>query len=114
MGATRKKLPSLSEEWFDLINVSLWLLGILIVLTSVLSAVYSIRSRRTADGRLRGLYGARMNISMGLMLIFIALLQMFLFPGSTIRVIVGAVFMLIGLFNLFAGLRNHSFFSKAG
>jgi len=49
-----------------------------------------------------------MNIAMGVMLILLALIQMLLFAGSTLRVIVGAVFLLLGLFNLFAGLRNHS------
>jgi hypothetical protein len=95
-----------------LINNLMWALSALIVLTSVLSAVFSFRSRRSADGRLRGLYAARMNISMGLMLIFIALIQMFMFAGSTMRVIVGAIFILMGLFNLFAGIRNHAIFSK--
>jgi len=53
-----------------------------------------------------------MNISMGLMLIFMAMVQMLLFTGSTIRVIVGAVFIVVGLFNLFAGIRNHNSYAK--
>jgi cytochrome c biogenesis protein CcdA len=89
-----------------------WALGLLIVVTSVLSAVFSYRARRSSDARLRGLNAARMNIMMGLMLIFIALIQMILFTGSTLRVVIGALFMIIGLFNLFAGLRNHSHFSR--
>ena len=97
-----------------MVNVLMWVLGALVVLTSVLSVVYSVRYRRAADGRIRGLFAARMNVSMGLMLIFIAIIQMFLFSGSTVRVIVGALFLLIGLFNLFAGMRNHSHFSRMG
>lgn len=96
-----------------MVQVLLWVFAILIIATSVMSAVYSYRSRRTADAKLRGLYAARMNISMGLMLIFIALIQMFLFSGSTLRVVVSGLFMLLGLFNLFAGLRNHSHFKRA-
>jgi hypothetical protein len=92
----------------------MWVLGALIVLTSFLSVFFSIRARRSADGRLRGLYAARMNISMGVMLILIAIIQMFMFSGSTLRVIIGAVFMLLGLFNLFAGMRNHGYFSRMG
>ncbi|WP_420888798.1 YtpI family protein [Cohnella candidum] len=97
-----------------MINAIQWVLGALIILTSLSSVFFSVRSRRSANGRLRGLYAARMNVSMGLMLLFIALIQMTLFSGSTVRVIVGALFFLVGLFNLFAGLRNHSHFSRQG
>jgi uncharacterized membrane protein len=53
-----------------------------------------------------------MNICMGLMLIFIAALMMILFTGSSVKVVVGGLFILLGLFNLFAGLRNHSHFAR--
>jgi hypothetical protein len=96
-----------------LVGVLLWVFAALIIVSSVSSAVFSFRARRATDVKLRGLYAARMNISMGLMLIFIALLQMFLFSGSTLRVVIGALFMLLGLFNLFAGLRNHSHFNRS-
>jgi formate hydrogenlyase subunit 3/multisubunit Na+/H+ antiporter MnhD subunit len=89
-----------------------WVFGALIIVTCFLSALYSFRSRRTRDGRLRGLYASRMNISMGLMLIFIAALLMIVFTGSSVKVVVGALFILLGLFNLFAGLRNHSHFAR--
>lgn len=95
-----------------MVNVLLWVFGALIIVTSAMSAVYSFRSRRTTDKRLHGLYASRMNISMGLMLIFIALIQMFMFSGSSLRVAVGALFLLLGLFNLFAGMRNHSYFTR--
>jgi uncharacterized membrane protein HdeD (DUF308 family) len=95
-----------------LVNVITWVLGALIVLSCIGSVVFSFRYRRSSDGRIRGLNAARMNICMGLMLVFIALIQMFLFSGSTLRVIIGAVFLLLGLFNLFAGLRNHAYYSR--
>ncbi|MFC4304807.1 YtpI family protein [Cohnella boryungensis] len=95
-----------------MVNALQWAFGALIIVACFFSAVYSYRSRRTKDGRLRGLYASRMNISMGLMLIFIAIIQMFMFTGSSVRVAVGAVFCLLGLFNLFAGLRNHSHFTR--
>jgi len=95
-----------------MVNAMQWVFGALIIITVFLSALYSFRSRRSTDGRLRGLYASRMNISMGLMLIFIAIIQMFMFSGSSVRVVVGALFFLLGLFNLFAGLRNHSHFSR--
>jgi hypothetical protein len=95
-----------------MVNLLQWLFGILIIVTCVLSASYSFRSRRANDGLLRGLHTSKMNISMGLMLIFIAIIQMFLFSGSSLRVVIGALFFLLGLFNLFAGLRNYSQFTR--
>ena len=89
-----------------------WLIMAIITVTLIMTVFYSYRSRRSTDGRLRGLYAARMNIVMGIMLLFIAIIQMFLFPGSTLRVIIGAIFMLLGLFNLFAGIRNHGYFTR--
>lgn len=95
-----------------MINALQWILGIIVAVTAVLSFIFSYRSRRSADPILRGLNASRMNICIGLMLIFLALIQMVLFSGSTLRVVVGAVFMLLGLFNLFAGLRNHAYFTR--
>lgn len=87
-----------------------WVLIILICMTSGLSVYFSFRSRREQATALRGLYAAKMNICMGFMLLFIASIQIFMFTASTVRVIVGAVLLVIGLFNLFAGIRNHSHF----
>jgi hypothetical protein len=95
-----------------LVNILQWGLGLLILATSVMSAVFSYRARRSQEPKVRGLNAARMNICMGLMLIFIALIQMTMFSGSSVRVIVGALFMVIGLFNLFSGLRSHSFLTR--
>ncbi len=83
-----------------------------VVVTSLLSFWYSSRRRRADSVKKTGLYTAKMNICMGLMLLFIATIQILLFEGSTVRVIVGSIFLLIGLFNLFAGLRNHSVYSR--
>ncbi|EFM10240.1 conserved hypothetical protein [Paenibacillus curdlanolyticus YK9] len=85
-----------------------WILFAGIILTSVLSVINSFKSRRAQAIAERGLYAARTNIYMGIMLMLIALIQMLMFSGSTLRVIIGAVFLVIGLFNLFAGLRNRS------
>lgn len=87
-----------------------WLLSGGIIVTLLLTVFYSYKSRRNTDGRLRGLYAARTNICMGFMLVFMALIQMVLFAGSSLRVVIGAVFLLLGLFNLFAGLKNHGLF----
>ncbi|MWC27003.1 YtpI family protein [Paenibacillus sp. MMS18-CY102] len=85
-----------------------WILFAGIILTSVLSVINSFKSRRAKSVAERGLHGARTNIYMGIMLMLIALIQMLMYSGSTLRVIVGAVFLVMGLFNLFAGLRNRS------
>lgn len=90
----------------------LFIAGILISL--LFSVFFSMRSRRASEPRLRGLYAARMNIAMGCMLILMAGIQMIMFTGDTVRVIVGSLFLLLGLFNLFAGLRNHKHYSALG
>lgn len=74
------------------------------------SAFYSIRYRRQTDPALRGLFAARMNICMGAMLLGIAAIQTATFAMSTGRLILAVLFALIGLYNLFAGIRNHSYF----
>ena len=79
-----------------------------VILLSLLSTVfYSFRSRTQKDAYLRGLLAAKMNISMGFMLVAMALLQIFLFEANTIRTILGIIFLLLGLFNFFSGVRNH-------
>ena len=95
-----------------MILVLQWALLALVAVLSALTVRYSFKSRRAGDPRLRGLYGARMNISMGSMVIGIACLYMLLFSGSTLKVIVGAVLILLGLFNIFAGLRNYAVYSR--
>lgn len=87
-----------------------WVLAAGILAALIATAYYSLRYRRSPDPRTRGLYNARMNIVMGVMLILIAAMQALL-PGSTIRVVIGALFLVLGLFNLFAGLRNHSIYN---
>ncbi|WP_339207803.1 YtpI family protein [Paenibacillus sp. FSL K6-3182] len=89
-----------------------WLLVPGILITLVLSAVFSFKSRRSTDARTRGLFTARMNISMGAMLLFIALVQLFLSGESTLRIVIGAIFLVIGVFNVFAGLRTLSAYSS--
>ncbi|WP_337099614.1 YtpI family protein [Paenibacillus sp. YIM B09110] len=85
-----------------------WLLLPCILVTLVLSVVFSLKSRRGTDAKLRGVNAAKMNISMGVMLMFIALVQLFLSNESTVRIVIGSLFLVLGVFNLFAGLRNLS------
>ncbi|CAM2969572.1 YtpI family protein [Paenibacillus sediminis] len=95
-----------------MILVIKYVLYALFIITSIGSAVNSYRSHRASDPIDRGLFGSRMNIFMGSMLIVLALIQMFVYSGSTLLVVIGAVFMVLGAFNIFAGLRNYNHFSK--
>jgi hypothetical protein len=89
-----------------------WILILGIAVTSVLSVYYSFKSRRASQNRTKGLYSARMNISMGIMLLLIAIIQLFMYTASSVQVIVGCLFALLGLFNLFAGIRNHGLYGS--
>ncbi|MCZ8513431.1 YtpI family protein [Paenibacillus filicis] len=86
--------------------------SVLIVIALLFSVYYSFRYRRESDPKLRGLYASRMNIAMGVMLIFIAVTQLFFFTDSVLRRIFGTVCLLLGLWNLFAGIRSHSHYSR--
>lgn len=86
---------------------------IAVILATLFASVYfSFKYRRQTTRKARGLNAAKMNMSMGVMLVAISLVQLLLFTGSSVRVVVGAVMLLLGLFNLFAGLRNHALFSR--
>lgn len=93
-------------EWIQSI------LFILVLLSFFASIYFSITYRRQKDPTLRGLFMARMNISMGLLLIFLSIIQLFLFTPSNTRVALGLIFFLVGLFNLFSGIRNHGIYSR--
>ncbi|MBP2002543.1 hypothetical protein J2Z69_003629 [Paenibacillus shirakamiensis] len=83
-----------------------------LIIACVCSLFFSFKSRRSLDAHTRGVSGARMNVSMGAMLISLALIQMFIFSGSTLRVVIGALFLVLGAFNIFAGLRNLTLYSR--
>lgn len=96
--------------WTQFISNSILLA--IVVICAILSVVFSLKYRRASDDAIRGLHQARMNISMGIMLIAIALIQIFLFEANWLRTIIGAIFLLLGLFNLFAGLRNQRIYKQ--
>ena len=83
-----------------------------ITLSLILAVVYSVKARRAADAKKRGLHAARMNLSIGTLMMLFAFVQLVLFEPDTIRIIVGSAFFLIGFFNLFAGLRNYGYYSR--
>jgi glucose uptake protein GlcU len=84
-----------------------------VIILSLLSTVfYSYRSRTHSDALKRRVLTAKMNISMGFMLVAMAMLQIFLFEANTMRTILGIIFLLLGLFNFFSGVRNHMHYSS--
>jgi multisubunit Na+/H+ antiporter MnhG subunit len=95
-------------------NIFMYVIYFAIFASTLYSLYNSFAARRSQDPIRRGLLSARMNIGMGTMLTLFAFIQLFLFQsaneGSTIRVIIGALFLLLGLFNIFAGLRNRKIF----
>ncbi|MFD2876568.1 YtpI family protein [Paenibacillus rhizoplanae] len=46
------------------------------------------------------------------MLVTLSLMSMFMFRGSTLNVVIEAAFLLLGLFNIFSGLRSYSYYSR--
>jgi hypothetical protein len=74
------------------------------------SIYYSVRFRREQKPNHKGLLQAKQNISMGVMLTVLALYPLLVITGSSVSIVIGAMFLLIGLFNLFAGIRNHTIY----
>ncbi|SFS44430.1 YtpI family protein [Paenibacillus sp. 453mf] len=95
-----------------MLDVVRYLLFALFILSTICAGFTSIRGRRASDFLKRGLYQAMTNIWMGIMLIVLALIQMFMFSGSTVAVIVEGMFLVLGAFNLFAGIRNRIHYSQ--
>ncbi|MBB6019022.1 magnesium-transporting ATPase (P-type) [Paenibacillus sp. JGP012] len=95
-----------------LIEVFKYVLIALFAIVMICSALNSIRSRRTPDPHLAGLYRSWTNIWMGCMLMLLALILMFVYTGSTLSVIVEALFLVMGAYNVFAGLRNRSYYAR--
>ncbi|MEK3794807.1 YtpI family protein [Paenibacillus sp. FSL R7-0204] len=89
-----------------------YLLFALLVIFMVCAAAYSISSRRTADPLIQGTRRSIMNMLLGGMLVTLSLMSMFIFRGSTLNVVIEAAFLLLGLFNIFSGLRSFSYYSR--
>lgn len=93
----------------DLLRMAFYLV---IGFTLGFSIYYSFKHRRQTDPVRRSLFASKMNISLGIMLVSLSIIQFFWFTPSNARIIIGLLFFLLGLFNLFSGLRNHAYFSK--
>lgn len=88
----------------------LYILAVLFMLASIF---YSFKQRRADSPKAQGLAASKMNISMGMMLLLLGSIQLFLNTQSWIHFTVGVIFTLLGLFNLFAGIRNHNAFRRS-
>ncbi|MCE3200066.1 hypothetical protein JI735_20415 [Paenibacillus sonchi] len=89
-----------------------YVLFILMIICLIGAAVYSYTSRRAQNPLDKGAKRSIMNILLGAMLVSLSLICMFVFRGSTVNVIIEAVFLLIGAFNIFSGLRSYGFYSR--
>ncbi|WP_379164432.1 YtpI family protein [Paenibacillus sp. sgz5001063] len=87
-----------------------YVLFILMMVCMIGAAVYSFYSRRAQDPLEKGVKRSIMNILLGAMLVSLSLICMFVFRGSTVNVIIEALFLLIGAFNIFSGLRSYGFY----
>lgn len=85
---------------------------ILTILSLLGSVMFGIRARTHKDPLARGLFAARTNICMGALLLSVVALQLLDFKMSWVRLFVLVLFGLLGLFNLFAGLRSHAQYSR--
>ena len=95
-----------------MLDVIRYAVFIIFVISVCAAAWYSLNARRKADPAERGIAFAAMNIWMGVMLIALSVVAMLLFSGSTPAVIVEAVFMVLGAFNIFSGLRSRTYFTR--
>jgi ABC-type transport system involved in multi-copper enzyme maturation permease subunit len=82
------------------------------VIQLAFTVYFSFRARRNNDPIVRGLYFAKMNITIGLLFLTLAIVQLFTAPFKNLLVGFAIFVLLIGLYNLFVGLRNHSTFSR--
>jgi amino acid transporter len=104
--------PDTSYTWAQFIGSSVLL--IVMCLCACLSVFYSFRYRRSTDPAVRGLNQAKTNINMGITLIAMSLILILTYEANWLRAIIGAIFLLMGLFNLFAGIRNRRIFLNIG
>lgn len=89
-----------------------YLLFALLVAFMIAAAVYSYSSRRARDPLIKGIKRSIMNVLLGAMLVALSLMSMFIFRGSTLNVVIEAAFLLLGFFNIFSGLRSHSYYNR--
>ncbi len=89
-----------------------WIVFSLLIVQLLLTVYFSVRARTTLEPLRRGIFFARMNIMIGVTFLTLSLAQLFLSPYSWWRVSFAILVMLIGLYNLYVGIRNHGFYTR--
>lgn len=111
-------LVSSLEKWYGFFRGGCLMLSMVIVTTVVaglaFSFYYSFKSRRMKDPVHVRFYQSKMNISIGVALVGLALNQFLFYDFSGIRLAIGIVFLLLGLFNFIMGIKNYRFYSSKG
>ncbi|MBO8171877.1 MAG: hypothetical protein H0Z33_08300 [Bacillaceae bacterium] len=82
------------------------------LVAGVFSFYYSARSRKMTDENEKQVVRAKMNVSMGIMLMALATNLLGVNQTDSVRFVVGAVFGMLGAANLFLGMRNYRVFRE--
>jgi hypothetical protein len=89
-----------------------WILFLVIIYAAFNALRYSRGWRKAAEAKDRGTQQALMNLYLGAMLISMGTIQLIYYEGSNARIVIGAVFALLGLFNVYGGYRNYRRFQQ--
>lgn len=95
-----------------MVGIIRYVIFAVLVISCIAAALSSIRARKMPDPIDRGIFHGVKNISMGIMLVALSFIAMLMFRGSTPAVIVEAVFIILGAFNIFAGIRSTSYYTR--
>jgi hypothetical protein len=98
-----------SEEVFSGMDLILMLI---VVFSASFSVFYSFKTRsyrKNGNFDMMKFYNAKANMSMGLMLVAMGSIQLFSFGADMTgwRMSIGIIFLALGLFNLYMGVRNY-------
>ncbi|PWA11125.1 hypothetical protein DCC39_09810 [Pueribacillus theae] len=85
-------------------------LAILIVISIMFYFFYKVKSFRTKAPAEKSWINTKANIAIGNFLLFFGLNQIFIYYNSTITIIVGSVFILLGLANIILGYRAYRYY----
>jgi hypothetical protein len=84
----------------------------LLLIELAVTVYYSIRGRRSRDILQRAIFFARMNIMIGVLFLTMSFAQLFTTSYNQWLIMFAIVVMIIGLFNLFVGIRNHGIYTR--
>jgi hypothetical protein len=82
------------------------IMTIIIVFSAVFFIYNKIRTWRTPEGLLKRIYQTKANISIGFFLVAISI-NLLISPRSTVDVVVGIVFLILGTANIILGYKAY-------